>query len=151
MCRRNPTERLNCSEVVELLNAEEERILNLEEFSLGSIPNGIRNKLELGQQNYRQVVQPGFNTRSSMSQVSQNQLPPPSPVYQLNDSQRRSNPHIMTSNFGSGQENGRFVEAQQPLRPSLEKGRPPQNVSYVVYPNSQQYHLPPPQMHNYTA
>ena len=69
---------------MELLRTEEEKILNLEDFSLVGIPNGIRNKLELGLQNFRQVVQPSYN-RYNFNQ-SHYQLPPQSTNYRINES-----------------------------------------------------------------
>lgn len=45
MCKKNTSNRLICQEVVELLHPAEEKILNLEDFSLQEIPTDIKNKI----------------------------------------------------------------------------------------------------------
>lgn len=71
MCKKKPTERLICEEVISVLKPAEESILNLEDFSLTEISPSIKNKLELNS-SVNRVVQPSLNTRSS---VPQNQTP----------------------------------------------------------------------------
>ena len=72
LCKKNPSERLNCSEVIEILRPAEEAILNLEEFEISEVPSTLKNKLELNQ-SHNKVVQPTLNNhpRSSLSQAQQ--------------------------------------------------------------------------------
>ena len=75
MCKKKPTERLICEEVVSTLKPAEENILNLEDFELSEISPSIKNKLELNS-SINKVVQPSLNTRGSIPQnVPQNQTP----------------------------------------------------------------------------